>query len=187
MDQDYRIRCATEEDVPAIHRLIILLAEYEKEPRSIVKLTEAELLRDGFGEEKYFHCFIVEQTPSAQRARTEVDVNGVTLPQGELIGYAFYFYTYSTWEGRTLYIEDIFVREGFRGKGIGSRLMKECAKQAVTKDCRRMNWQVLDWNTKAIDFYKRMGAKTLKEWLSIRMDRYALKAFTEADDHVGPA
>lgn len=50
-----------------------------------------------------------------------------------------------------------------------------------------MNWQVLDWNTKAIDFYKRMGAKTLKEWLSIRMDRYALKAFTEADDHVGPA
>ena len=180
MDQDYRIRCATEEDVPAIHRLIILLAEYEKEPRSAVKLTEAELLRDGFGEEKYFHCLVVEHSPET---RKEGDTNGVTLPQGELIGYAFYYYTYSTWEGRSLFIEDIFVREEFRGKGIGSRLMKECAKQAVAKDCRRMNWQVLEWNTKAQDLYKRLGSRILKEWLSMRMDRYALRAFIEAEDH----
>ena len=92
-----------------------------------------------------------------------------------MIGFAFYFFSYSTWVGRRcLYLEDLFVQPAHRGKGAGIALMKALAKEAVAKECRRFVWQVLDWNAPAIEFYERLGAKVLREWLTVRLEGEAL-------------
>ena len=90
--------------------------------------------------------------------------------QGEPAGFALFFYHYSTWVGRpTLFLEDLFVRPRFRGKGIGKTLLLRLAKVAVEEGCGRFEWQVLDWNTPAIEFYQSLGAKVMKEWLTMRV------------------
>jgi GNAT superfamily N-acetyltransferase len=89
---------------------------------------------------------------------------------GELVGYALYFYSYSSFLGRaTLYLEDIFVTQGRRGKGIGSALFRRCANEAISKKCGRMEWAVLTWNRKAINFYEMVGAKRLDDWHVYRL------------------
>jgi len=149
------IRPATPSDVPLILEFIRELAEYEREPQAAVA-TAADLLRDGFGPEPKFRVDIAEWS-------------------GEPAGFAFYFWNYSTWQGKSgLYLEDLFVRPRFRGKGIGKALLAHLARVAVKNNCGRLVWQVLDWNTPAIEFYESLGAKTMKEWLTMRVTGEAL-------------
>jgi GNAT superfamily N-acetyltransferase len=149
------IRKATRADVPAILGLVRELAVYEREPDAVVA-TEADFLRDGFGESPSFHVLVAVEDAS-------------------VIGFAFYFFSYSTWVGRRcLYLEDLFVQPAHRGNGAGIALMAALAKEAIAQDCRRFVWQVLDWNDPAIAFYERLGAKILREWLTVRLEGDAL-------------
>ena len=144
------IRKATAADVPSILALVKELATYEREPDAVIA-TEADFLRDGFGERPAFEVLVAED-------------DGV-------IGFAFYFFSYSTWVGRKcLYLEDLFVKPSHRGMGAGIALMKELARIAIATECRRFVWQVLDWNQPAIDFYERLGAKVMREWLTARLE-----------------
>jgi GNAT superfamily N-acetyltransferase len=154
------IRPATKKDAPLIVQFVRDLAEYERDPKAAVA-TEEDFLRDGFGTEPKFHIVFAEW-------------------DGRPAGFAFYFYNYSTWQGRPgLYLEDLFVKPEFRGKGIGKALLLHLAKIAVENNCGRYQWQVLDWNTPAIDFYKSLGAEMMKEWLTMRVDGEALKRMAE--------
>lgn len=156
------IRPAQPADTPLILAFIHDLAEYEKEPHA-VKATEADLLRDGFGPQPYFQCLIAEW-------------------DGQPAGFAFYFFQYSTWEGRpSLYLEDLFVRPQFRKKGIGKALFVKLAQIAVEKLCTRFQWEVLDWNQPAIDFYESLGAKVMREWLNMRMTGEAIQTLAEQE------
>lgn len=149
------LRPAVPTDVPLILELIRDLAAYERAPEQVTA-TEADLLRDGFGPSPRFRCLIAtwDSAPA---------------------GFAFYFPNYSTWQGRAgLYLEDLFVREQFRKLGIGRALLLELARIAVREGCGRFQWQVLDWNTPAILFYEALGAKALKDWLTMRVEGEAL-------------
>ena len=149
------IRTATEADVPQILNFIRALAVYEREPDAVTA-TEAGLLHDGFGPNPFYFCLIAEH-------------------EGQAAGFALYFFNYSTWLGRPgLYLEDLFVHPEFRGLGIGKELLKRVAAIAVENNCPRLQWEVLDWNTPAIDFYKAMGAEFLGEWLNVRVSGAAL-------------
>ena len=150
------IRKATPADVGQILAFIRALAAFERAPEQVTA-TEEDLLRDGFGPLPIYWCLIAEQ-------------------DGRPAGFAFYFYNYSTWKGRPgIYLEDIFVYPEFRGRGIGKALLKEVAADALGRGCRRMQWEVLDWNTPAIDFYRAMGAEFLDEWRNVRVEGEALE------------
>lgn len=151
------IRRATATDVPTILALIRELAVYEREPDAIVA-TEGDLLRDGFGPSPAFHVHLAEL-------------------DGETIGFALWFFTFSTWRGRRcLYLEDLFVRLEHRGRGAGLALMRALARVAVDEGCARLCWQVLDWNEPAIAFYEKLGARMQREWLSVRLEGEPLLA-----------
>ena len=155
------IRPAIERDVPEILAMVGELAEYEREPDAVVA-TEADFLRDGFGPSPAFHVLVAES-------------------DGKAIGFALYFFTWPTWAGRRcLYLEDLFVRPAFRGPGAGLALMRALAKEAVEKGCKRFVWQVLDWNEPAIVFYEKLGAKVLREWLTVRMEGEPLAALARS-------
>jgi GNAT superfamily N-acetyltransferase len=165
------IRNAVPEDVPLILEFIRGLAIYEREPDAVTA-TEADLLRDGFGPEPYFHCLIAEQ-----------DAGNGNRPAG----FAFYFFNYSTWTGRPgLYLEDLFVNPEFRGLGIGKALLARVAAIAVEKGCPRLQWEVLDWNTPAVEFYSSLGAEFMDTWRNVRMTDEAI-AKLAALDTVGAA
>lgn len=166
------IRPATEGDVPQILAFIRALAAYEREPDAVIA-TEEGLLRDGFGPNPYYHCLIADH-------------------DGHPAGLALYFFNYSTWMGRPgIYLEDLFVPPEFRGLGIGKALLKKVAAIAIEKDCRRLQWEVLDWNTSAIDFYRAMGAEFLDEWRNVRVSGEALLQLAQgveaAPNHAGTA
>lgn len=151
------IRSATRYDVPVILDLIRGLAEYEREPAAVIA-TEADLLRDGFSPNPRFYCLLADWGSKSA-------------------GFAFYFFHYSTWAGKPgLYLEDLFVRPELRGKGIGKALLEHLAQVAVRENCYGMRWQVLDWNQSAIDFYEKLGAKLMRQWLDVRLSGGALHA-----------
>ncbi len=150
------IRPAVIDDVPLVLQLIRELAEYEKAPQEAVA-AEEDLRRDGFSANPKFRVLIAEWGD-------------------EPAGFALFFYHYSTWLGRpTLFLEDVFVRPRFRGKGIGKALLARLASIAVNEGCGRFEWQVLDWNAAAIEFYQSLGAKVMKEWLTMRLSGEALQ------------
>jgi GNAT superfamily N-acetyltransferase len=156
------IRPATRNDVGMILEFIRLLAEYEREPQAAVA-TEADILRDGFD----------TQQPRFRVVIADWD--------GQPAGFAFFFFNYSTWLGKAgLYLEDLFVKPEFRGKGIGKALMVHLAQIAVNENCYGMRWQVLDWNQPAIDFYESFGGKLLKEWITVRVMGEELKALAQS-------
>jgi len=151
------IRRGTPNDMKSVLDLIIELAIYEKEPDAVV-VTEADLIRDGFGENPLFHTFVAEVS-------------------GEIIGMALYYYRYSTWKGKTIHLEDLIVNEKSRGTGAGFALYKEIMKQGKLDKVRRIEWNVLDWNTPAIDFYEKSGAKVLSDWRVAHMDEQGINEF----------
>ncbi len=150
-----KIRDASVEDIPLILEFIRDLAEYERAPQEAVA-TEAQLRRHGFSGRPKFQVLIGEW-------------------DGQPAAFALFFYHFSTWLGRpTLFLEDLFVRPPFRRRGIGKALLLYLAKLAVEEDCGRFEWQVLDWNSPAIEFYESLGARVLKEWLTMRVTGEAL-------------
>jgi len=155
------IRPATVNDVALLKTLIRELAEYEREPDAVV-ITEADLLRDGFGPQPRFRALIAEW-------------------DGQPASYAFFFACYSTWEGRPgLFLEDLFVRSQFRGKGIGKSLLASVARIAQAENCYGIRWEVLDWNDPAIKFYHSLGAKFLDEWKSVLLGEEAMQSLAES-------
>ncbi|MEZ4688595.1 MAG: GNAT family N-acetyltransferase [Bacteroidia bacterium] len=146
----YTIRWGSPEDAPAIQALIQELAEYERAPDA-VDTTPESLRQDGFGNDPCFRVFVAED-----------DKAGV-------VGIALYFIGYSTWKGRMLYLDDLVVREQFRGSGIGRALLDSVMEQAKVEKAKVVCWQVLDWNTPAIDFYKKIGATFQTDWYNCRI------------------
>ena len=157
------IRTATPADIPEILNFIRALAVYERAPEAVIA-TEADLLRDGFGANPFYFCLIAEH-------------------DGQPAGFAFYFFDYSTWLGRPgIYLEDLFVHPEFRGLGIGKALLKQVAAVALEKNCARLKWSVLDWNTPAIDFYRAMGAEFMEEWTNVRIAGEALDRLASVNE-----
>src|SRR5262245_41589909 len=150
------IRPATPADVPTIVQLIRELAEYEKLLHEVVA-TEELVHRALFGPRPVVECVV------ARSGETNV-------------GFALYFHNYSTFLARPgLYLEDLFVRPEYRGRGIGEALLRHLARLAVERGCGRMEWAVLDWNKRAIEFYERMGARGIREWTTYRLAGEALE------------
>jgi GNAT superfamily N-acetyltransferase len=149
------IRTAQPEDAPLIVQLIRELAEYERAaPEAIA--TPEDILRDGFSGKPKFRVLIAEW-------------------DSQPAGFALFFNNYSTWRGRPgIFLEDLFVRPQFRKRGIGKSLLISIAETAVNEGCGRLEWQVLAWNTPAIDFYRSIGAQAMNEWLTMRVSGAAL-------------
>ena len=152
--QNVTIRAAVAADVPVILQLIRGLAEFERAPDQVT-ITEAELLRDGFGARALYECLLAEL-------------------DGEAVGMALFFPIYSTWKGASIHLEDLFVLPAARGLGIGKALLKRVGAVAAERACARLQWDVLDWNQTAIDFYQSLGAVFMDEWRIMRVTGEAL-------------
>lgn len=148
---------ATRRDMPSVLSLIKELAIYEKEPDA-VKITEETLIQYGLGDDPLFTCFVAK-------------VNE------EVVGMALVYYRFSTWEGRSLHLEDLVVKERFRAKGIGQKLYDRVMLFGKENGVKRVEWVVLDWNKNAIDFYKKSGARFLKDWYLVQMDEGKLHKY----------
>ncbi|GEA08706.1 GCN5 family N-acetyltransferase [Alteromonas sp. KUL42] len=160
MNKSITIRNATPDDIPQIRQFILELAIYEK-AEDEVEATEQDLHKTLFEAGAIAHCVICEH-------------------DGQAIGFAVYFFNYSTWQGRNgLYLEDLYVSPASRGLGAGKALLQYLAKTAVDNNCGRFEWSVLDWNKPAIDFYESLGAKPKSEWLGYRMDGQTLIDFAK--------
>jgi GNAT superfamily N-acetyltransferase len=176
----HNVRPATPDDIPEILAFIRELAEYEREPAAVVA-THADLLRDGFGPIKRFHCLMAEWSEPVSATGPQLTTSNQLRTTFLPAGFALYFYNYSTWRGHTgIYLEDLFVRPAFRGKGIGKALLASVAANAVAEGCHRLEWAVLDWNTPAIDFYNSLGATPMSEWTTMRVSGDALPALASA-------
>lgn len=147
-------RVATIDDVPLLKRLIHELAEYEREPQA-VRITEEQLIHDGFGPEPRFRAIIADQ-------------------DGQPAGYAVFFGSYSTWTGSTLFLEDLLVRTPFRGHGVGKALLCQVARVAQQEGYHTIKLDVLDWNESAIEFYKSLGGEYLQQWRNVLIGSEAL-------------
>lgn len=143
------IRKGCKDDLPTVLLLIRELAAYEKAPNEVVVTTE-EMEHDGFGDNPIFKFFIAE-----------VD--------GKIIGMALYYIKYSTWKGKCIFLDDIVVTEKMRRRGIGKKLFEAVVMETKKMKARRLEWQVLDWNTPAIKFYENYNSQCLKEWLNYRL------------------
>lgn len=148
------IRKSNSQDSEAILDLIMELARYEKSLAQ-VKITAEILAKDGYGDKPEFECFVAEK-------------------QGKVVGMALFYPRYSTWKGKYLYLEDLIVTESYRGKGIGKALLDQVIAIAKERNSARLEWQVLDWNTPAIDFYKKYEADFDEEWINVRLTREKL-------------
>ncbi len=153
------IRPATREDVPLLRTMIRELAEFERGLESCV-IEETDLHRDGFGANPKFKALIAEWN-------------------GQPAGCAVYFDYYSTWRGPGLYLEDLYVRPEFRGKKIGGTLLSLVAQIALQQNCCSLRWEVLDWNTNAIELYKSLGAEFHDQWTSVLLENDGLRRLAE--------
>lgn len=144
------IRKANASDIPSMMKLIIELAVYERAPGEVTN-TEQMMLSDGFGDNPLYHAFVAE-----------ID--------GNIIGFAITYYRYSTWKGRCLYLEDLIVTEEHRKNGIGQKLFDCCIDFGKKNNCKKMIWQVLDWNQPAIDFYNKNNSQLDNGWINGSLD-----------------
>ena len=160
------IRPAGPDDIDELLALIHELAVYEKAPESAVATPDL------------LHKALFGERPTAEAVIAEW--------QGDPAGFALFFHNFSTWLGKPgLYLEDLFVRENMRGKGIGKALLLHLAGIARERGCGRMEWSVLDWNTPAIDFYKSLGAEAMDEWTVYRLDAETIEKLTMPGDLPG--
>jgi GNAT superfamily N-acetyltransferase len=166
------IRKGKKEDMKGVLALIRELAVFEKEPDAVL-ITEEDLVRDGFGTTPLFQVFVaeVENDSSPESFRDE--------QAKQIVGIALYYYRYSTWKGKTIHLEDLVVKDSMRGTGLGYALYSEIIKQAKKDNVRRIDWNVLDWNTSAIEFYKKSGANVLDEWRVAQMDEAGINNFID--------
>jgi len=153
------IRPATAEDAGLLATMIRELAEFERELDS-VSITEADLVRDGFGVDPKFRAVVAEW-------------------DREAAGCAFFFGFYSTWQGPQLFLEDLFIRPQFRGKGIGKALLGYVANIAKNENCRAMRGEVLNWNKSAIELYKSLGATFLDDWRLVSLPSEGVQRLAE--------
>lgn len=154
---DFTIRNARKEDMTQVLSLIKELALFEKEPDA-VEVTVEELEKDGFGDNPAFHCFVAE-------------VNS------KIKGIALIYNRYSTWKGRAIHLEDLIVNESMRGSGLGTALLDEVIKYGHNLGVKRINWEVLDWNEPAIDFYEKKGANVMRDWDVVQLSETAIKNY----------
>ncbi|MFZ6009399.1 MAG: GNAT family N-acetyltransferase [Bacteroidota bacterium] len=150
-----KIREGKKSDLPRVLELIRELAEYERAPHEVIN-TVALMEKDGFGANPVFGFFVAENS------------NGI-------VGIAIYYWRYSTWKGKRLYLEDIVVTEKERGAGIGKLLFDRTMQKALDENCSGMMWQVLDWNEPAIKFYKKYGASMGQEWINCNLEADQIK------------
>ena len=155
------IRDAKPEDVQSIYNFIIELAVYEKEPDA-VKTNVAQTTEALFGKNSTASALVCEE-------------------DGIVIGYAIYFYNYSTWLGKKgIYLEDLYITSQKRGNGAGKALLKYLAKKALSEGCGRFEWSCLDWNTPSREFYESIGAKSQDEWIGYRLEGDSLSSFANS-------
>jgi GNAT superfamily N-acetyltransferase len=152
-----QIREGKKEDLPQVLELIKELALYEKAPQEVDNTVE-RMLEDGFGNRPVFEFFVAEG-------------------ENKIVGIALYFYSYSTWKGKCIYLEDLIVTESFRGLGIGKKLFDKIVEKAKAVDARRVSWQVLDWNEPAINFYKSLNAELDPEWINCRLTKELIEKY----------
>lgn len=172
------IRTATSDDAPEVYRLIRGLAVYEKlehavraDARSISEAMDADDPR--------IHVLLAEEpapdVPRSGAGPSAAAASPSTTPRA--IGFALYFFTFSTFEGApTLYLEDVFVEPAERGRGVGTMLLARLARAALDRGCRRMEWTALDWNVSAREFCENLGAKPMTSWLIHRLEAHAIEA-----------
>lgn len=144
------IRQGEKSDLTVALELIKELATYEKALDQVTNTVDM-MEEDGFGDNPIFGFFVAEQS-------------------GQIVGLSLYYYRYSTWKGKRLYLEDIIVTESYRGKGIGKVLLERTIQKAKDEECTGMMWQVLDWNETAINFYKKYDTKFDSEWVNCNVD-----------------
>jgi ribosomal protein S18 acetylase RimI-like enzyme len=155
----FLIRKGEKKDMPAVLRLIKELADFEKEPDA-VEVTVEDLENNGFGEIPLFKTFVAE-------------VDGV------IVGMALFYSRYSTWKGPSIHLEDLIVSESKRNLKIGKALYSKVIEYGFKKGVKRIEWVVLDWNTPAVEFYKKTGANVLTDWNTVQMDEKAIKNYIE--------
>ena len=153
----YRIRKAKSSDSRQILNLITELAVFEKEPES-VELSAADLKASGFGEFPDFECFVAEKGD-------------------KIVGIAIIYMRFSTWKGRTLHLEDLIVSESLRGQGVGTALLNKVIIYGSKIGVKRISWEVLNWNTDAINFYKSKGASVKSDWNVVHLDEKGIKNY----------
>jgi len=143
----YLIRRGSQTDIPSVFALIQELALFEKAPDEVENTVE-QMLLDGFGEHPLYGFFVAEDA------------------SGGIIGMALYYFRYSTWKGKRMYLEDLIVTEAHRGQGVGKELLDAIITEAKVTGCNGVVWQVLEWNEPAIQFYKKYGATLDGEWIN---------------------
>tara|TARA_Y100001934_G_scaffold47728_1_gene58026 strand:- start:352 stop:828 length:477 start_codon:yes stop_codon:yes gene_type:complete len=148
---DIDIRKGVKKDLPQVLALIKELADYEKSLDQ-VDVTLEQLEKDGFDGHPHYYLLVAEE-------------------KGEIIGVCFYFIRYSTWKGKVLFLEDFVVKEEYRRMGIGGMLFEETIRIANKENMDGLHWQVLDWNTPALNFYKKYNASISSTWLNGRLDK----------------
>ncbi len=151
------VRPGKKEDIPTVFELIQELAAYEKASHEVETSVE-KLTEDAFGEKPLYGLIVAEADQL-------------------IVGISIYYYRYSTWKGKRLYLEDILVTEQFRGKGIGTKLFEATARHAAKKGCSGMNWLVLNWNEPGINFYKKFNAYSEPEWVLSGLNADQLEKF----------
>lgn len=152
------IRKGKVEDLSQVLELIKELAHYEKAPQEVT-VTLAELIEDSFGANPVFYFFVAEQG-------------------AEIVGTAIYYIKYSTWKGRCVYLEDIIVKELQRGQNIGTKLFKAVLLECKNLGAKRMEWQVLDWNTPALHFYEKFNAQVDPSWVNCKLTEEQILNYT---------
>ena len=153
------IRKGEIQDMPHVLSLIQELASFEKEPDAVV--IDAEyLVKNGFSNSPSFYTYVAEK-------------------DNEIVGMALFYYRFSTWKGKTIHLEDLIVKQNKRGLGIGKALYNKVLEFAAAENVKRVEWVVLDWNTNAIEFYKKTGAEILEDWRTVQMTEDKLKSYLD--------
>jgi GNAT superfamily N-acetyltransferase len=145
-----KIREGRKEDLPRVLELVRELAEFERAPHEVIN-TVSLMEEDGFGPNPIYGFFVCENDKG-------------------IVGLSLFYWRYSTWKGKRLYLEDIIVTESERGKGMGKLLFERTMQKALDEKCSGMMWQVLDWNESAITFYQKYGTNMSQEWVNCNLE-----------------
>lgn len=154
---EFTIREATKNDMSRVLELIQELATFEKEPDAVI-VTVEQLQKDGFSGHPDFKCFVAEVNNTIE-------------------GMALIFERYSTWKGKVIHLEDLIVNQSMRGSGIGTALLDTVIKHGAQLGVKRISWEVLDWNTPAINFYNQKGARIMDDWKVVHLNEQGIKNY----------